>query len=340
VQHAAGSWYSPTGHLLYTSRDGGLFAAKFDVNRLALTSGAVSVVPGVDPLRFAMSASGALLYTTDETSRTQTQPVWVTREGHASLYDSTWIGHFEYPALSPDGRSLAISVRDRTTDLWIQRADGTRLKVPAPGALNWRASWTTDGRSLAFVSVGDLAKNAQDIAVYTAPADGSAKASLLWRHTFGLWETELSRDGTWIVARADEMGGDSRIRARRLTGDTALVGVIDDPALKQVYSISLSPDGRWLAYASTESAMQPDVYVTPFPGAHTRFQVSRGGGNPGSPTTLFSLAGYRRARNRQQYDVSPDAQRFIMIREQSGTANRGVVYVENWLTELRAKVKK
>ena len=113
-----------------------------------------------------------------------------------------------------------------------------------------------------------------------------------------------------------------------------------------------------------------EIFVTSFPDARTRFQVSRGGGteprwsrdgrelffesrgalkvvrvppgpvfNPSAPTTLFSVAGYRRARNRQQYDVSPDGQRFIMIREQSGTANRGVVYVENWLTELRAKVK-
>jgi serine/threonine-protein kinase len=168
----------------------------------------------------------------------------------------------------------------------------------------------------------------------------------------------------------DESGGISHVRARRLTGDTAFVPIIDDPAQRLVSTIALSPDGRWLAYHTNESAMQYEVYVTPFPAARTRFQVSRGGGteprwsrdgrelyfesggslkmvrvppgpmfNPSNPTTLFSLAGYRRARNRQQYDVSPDGQRFIMIREQSGTANRGVVYVENWLTELRAKVK-
>ena len=59
---------------------------------------------------------------------------------------------------------------------------------------------------------------------------------------------------------------------------------------------------------------------------------------PRNPTTLFSLAGYRRARNRQQYDVSPDGQRFLMIRERPGTANGGAVYVENWFTELRAKM--
>ena len=36
--------------------------------------------------------------------------------------DSSWRGHFEYPALSPDGRTLAVSVRDKTTDLWIREA--------------------------------------------------------------------------------------------------------------------------------------------------------------------------------------------------------------------------
>ena len=370
VQHAVGGWYSPTGHLLYTGRDGGLFAAGFDVRRLAVTSGAVSVIDGVDPLQFALSASGDLLYTTDEATRTRNQLVWVTRDGRASAYDSTWNGHFEYPALSPDGRSLAVSVRDKTTDLWIERSDGTRLKMSAPGTLNWRPSWTPDGKSLAFVSVGDLAKNHEDITLYTVPTDGSAKASLMMRQNVGVWEAELSHDGKWVVTRVDESGGVSHVRARRLTGDTALVPIIDDPAQRLVSTIALSPDGRWLAYHTNESAMQYEVYVTPFPEARTRFQVSRGGGteprwsrdghelyfesggslkmvrvppgpmfNPSNPTTLFSLAGYRRARNRQQYDVSPDGQRFLMIREQSGTANRGVVYVENWLTELRAKVK-
>jgi len=370
VQHAVGGWYSPTGHLLYTGREGGLFAASFDVRRLAVTSGAVPVVDGVDPLRFAMSASGDAVYTTDEGARTQNQLVWVTRDGRWSPYDSTWTGHFEYPALSPDGRSLAVSLRDRTTDLWIERSDGARLKIAAPGTLNWRPTWTPDGKSLLFVSVGDLARNAQDIALYTAPADGSAKASLLMRQNFGTWEGELSRDGGWLVTRVDETAGISHVRARRLGGDTTSVPIVDDPAQRLVSAIALSPDGQWLAYHTNESAMQYEVYVTPFPGARTRFQVSRGGGTeprwsrdgrelffegggalkvvkvppgpaftPSNPTALFSLTGYRRARNRQQYDVSPDGQRFLMIREQSGTANRGVVYVENWLTELRAKVK-
>ena len=45
-------------------------------------------------------------------------------------------------------------------------------------------------------------------------------------------------------------------------------------------------------------------------------------------------------RNRQQYDVSPDGQRFLMIRERGMTTAPTAVYVENWLTELTAKVKR
>ena len=58
------------------------------------------------------------------------------------------------------------------------------------------------------------------------------------------------------------------------------------------------------------------------------------------PKVMFSLAGYRRARNRQQYDVAPGDQRFIMIKEPPSSAVATVVSVEHWLPELLAKVKR
>ena len=61
--------------------------------------------------------------------------------------------------------------------------------------------------------------------------------------------------------------------------------------------------------------------------------------NAGTPRPLFSLTGYRRARNRPQYDVAPDG-RFLMIRETGRSATHGVVYAEHWLAELLAKVNR
>ncbi len=372
VPGAAGVWYAPTGQLLYTAREGGLFAANFDLASMTLTSGPMSVIDGVDPIRFALSASGSVLYTADETMRTLTDLVWVSRDGRQSAVDSSWVEHFEYPALSPDGKTLAVSVRAKTTDLWLQRSDGTRQKLVTPGVASWRPSWMSDGKSLVFSSVGDLEKDNNDVTLYRAPADGSTRASLLQRiGGAGLWEAELSRDGKWMVMRKDVTGSRNVVIARQVTGDTTFRTLFDVPSVQFALSLSLSPDGRWLAYASNESEGTVNVYVMSFPDAKAKFVMSRGGGTeprwshdgrelffesggmlkvvsvppgptftPGNPRTLFSLAGYRRARNRPQYDVSPDGSRFLMIRERGATTPPTVIHVENWLTELTAKMKK
>ena len=206
-----------------------------------------------------------------------------------------------------------------------------------------------------------------DSCKYQVPVDGSAPSRLLLHHRFGLWETEVSRDGQWLVVRSDEADGRSSIRGRRLRGDTTLVPLVVGKHLADY--ASLSPDGHWLAYGDDASGRK-EVYVTPFPGA-TSFQlVSRDGGTEprwahsgrelffksgtqlmavpvapgptfvaGTPRPLFSITEYREARNRQQYDVTPDDRRFVMIRDLSGKTPGTVIYVEHWFEELEAKLR-
>jgi eukaryotic-like serine/threonine-protein kinase len=367
VPNASGVWFAPTGHLLFTDRERGLFAAPFDLGRLELTGGAVSVIEGVEPTRFALSTSGAAVYVVDRTADAPSDLVWVTRDGRVEPVDSTWRGRFDYPAISPDGRSVAVSVRGRTTDLWIQREDGTRQKIIAEGEAAWRGSWTPDGESLAFVSVSKERGPGQARALL-ARADGVGTAWQLLTHDFPVWEVELSRDRQWVVFRADEEGGANRLHARRLQGDTAVLP-LPTGRLTGTVQVSLSPDGRWLAFTAAETAGPVEVYIASFPDMGSRRQVSRGGGNsprwsrsgrelffesggmlvtvavppgpvlaPGPPRPLFSLAGFRVARNRPQYDVAPGDQRFVMIRE-PGSAAREVVYVENWFTELEKRMR-
>ena len=140
VPNAAGAWYSPTGHLLYTDRAGGLYAADFDPKRLALTSSAVPIIEDVMPASFAISAvrKRALL---DQRGSASAELMWVSRDGKAEPVDSTWRGDFDYPALSPDGKALAVSVHDGSTQIWIRRVDGTRQKLTQSGTVNWRPSW-------------------------------------------------------------------------------------------------------------------------------------------------------------------------------------------------------
>jgi len=368
VPRAAGAWYSAEGRqLLYTSRQGGLYAMGFDARSLETRSSAVPVLENVEPASFTVSTSGTALYATDPSAGSPSELVWVSRDGRTEPFDSTWHGRFEYPALSPDGTGLAVSLREKTTDLWIRRGDGSKQKVILDGAANWRASWAPDGRSLTFVSVQNPG-NPNGVEIYRVQADGSARAELVHRDRFGIWEAELSRDGQWMVLRLDEEGSNSNLRLRRVTGDTALRPLLVDSSL--TLSVSLSPDGRWLAYSSNAVGQRYEVMVASFPGMGSVYQASNDGGteprwsrsgrelffesggklmsvavppgpsfNPGSPRALFSLAGYRRARNRPQYDVAPDG-RFVMIRETGRSASRGVVYAENWFAELLARVNR
>ena len=66
--------------------------------------------------------------------------------------------------------------------------------------------------------------------------------------------------------------------------------------------------------------------------------------NRGEQRTLFSHGSeYVRGTNYAAYDVSPDDQRFVMIRRTIGGAGQGqdstrLMFVENWFEELKAKV--
>jgi serine/threonine-protein kinase len=367
VPGATGGWYAPTGHLLYTDRDGGLFAMGFDPARLETTSSAVPVIPDVAAASFALSAGGDAVYSLNTASLEGSELVWSDRAGRVTPFDSTWRQRFEYPALSPDGRTLAVSVRGETTDLWIRRPNGGRQKVIASGSANWRPHWTADGDTIYFVSVGSRG-DANDVVIRKVRADLGAEPELAFRGPYGTWETEISPDGKWMIFRSDEESSISKVRYRALAGDTALRPLVAEASSST--TIALSPDGRWLAYSGTDaSEASYDVFITPFPAGTPRRLVSRGRGSEprwsrdgrelyyksdthmmavsvdagpgldvGDPRPLFSLAGYRSARNRQQYDVAPDG-RFLMIRDPLRGDAAPVVYAQGFLTELRAVMR-
>ncbi len=368
AQDAAGAWYAPTGHLLYTSREGGLFAAPFDLRALTLTGGAVPVLEGVEPGTVALSTTGALLYTTGGLlGRASRELTWVGRDGSATPVDTTWHARFVYPAVSPDGKAIAVSIMEGGTQLWLWRDDRTRQRLTQDGTVNWRPYWRADGQAIAYLSNagGPQGRDAYD--AFLVPVNGGARPTVIVDHTYGLWEVELTRDGQYLAVRADEEGSDGNIRYRRTSGDTTLAGLLTGADRTSVFD--LSPDGRYIAYSSDADGTI-EVYVSPFPSVAWRRPISSGGGTEvrwsrsgrelfyksathlmavpvtagasftaGAPRPLFRLDGYIAARNRQQYDVAPGDQRFLMIKDLAGPANENVFYVERWFTELEAKVR-
>ncbi len=139
VSDAVGAWYVPGGYLLFTDRGGGLYGVKFDVDRLAVTSGRVPLIPGVEPGNFTVSAKGSVLYASPGTGGGEASDLmWVALDGSAVPLDTMWKVDFNYPAISPDGKTLAVSVRGQTTQIWLRHADGRREQLTQQGAVNWR----------------------------------------------------------------------------------------------------------------------------------------------------------------------------------------------------------
>ncbi len=130
---------------------------------------------------------------------------------------------------------------------------------------------------------------------------------------------------------------------------------------------AISPSGRFIAYSSNESG-QNEIYVRPFPNVDDgKWQISRDGGTEpvwapqgqelfyrssqalivvgiktqptftqGSPEVLFT-GNYLTGTNNRKYDVAPDGQGFLMIKqEQTGAAQINVVL--NWFEELKQLV--
>jgi len=362
VDDAMGAWYSPTGHLLYTSRAGGLFAAPLDLGRLELTGGAVPVIPDVLPGSFTISPSGSVLYSTTANGLPRAGLVWVSRDGTAVPVDTAWSADFHYPAISPRG-TIAVTVTEGRTRIWLRRPDGTLQRLTPDGLVSWRPSWTPDGSGVLFASIRESTGMESDLNLYRLPADGGAAPQLVRDHPFAVYEGEISPDSQWLAFRSDEPL--SRLYVRRLHGDTALASLpAGSPPTTQ---LSISPDGSRIAFTVNQQG-QYDIMVAPFPDLSTTRVISRDGGTeprwsrngrelffksrgelmavdalPGSatafgtPHALFSVAPYRAAINRPEYDVAPDG-RFLMIRELAGD-NVSVVWVENWLEELKEKMR-
>ena len=351
-----------------------MLAAPFDVESLELTGPAVPVIEGV--ARFAVSPTGTLVYNTG-ISRDGgfLTPVWVERDGTSREIDPGWRAdgttRFSSLALSTDGTRLAISLLDDggTYDLWVKQLDsGPLSRVTFEGTRNYRATWSPDGQSLMFLSNRNEIGTAANL--WTQRADGGGTATLVLDRELSLREGVHSPDGEWLVFRdgGDFRAGDSgdiyAIRPGPDSTATALVATDFDEN-----SMALSPDGRWMTYVSNATG-RSEVYVSPFPDAGSGRQLvsTAGGSEPmwahsgrelfyrngadelvaaqvttgptftvGQQEVLFSLAGYYSGRGHPQYDVTPDDQRFVMLRF-GDEENAELVLVLNFFEELKERV--
>jgi hypothetical protein len=388
-------WALPGGAVAFVRRDGGVLAAPFDLRALTFKRSPMPVLEGVragaSGADMAVSANGTLIYVTGgavSRSAERYQPVWVTRTGVATAVDTGWTIPLNALgctcdgglALSPDGRRLALNVlrSGPDGDIYIKQLDATPFAL-TPLTFkgdNYNPAWTADGRSVLYI--GAQGNNAPGSSLFRRRADGTGAVDTLLRSVGGrdIIEVVPTRDTTQFILRMI-LSGPRRDIVLARGGDTTATPLMADSSFAEVFP-ALSPDGRWLAYASNETG-HFEVYVRPYPDVNARrVQVSQAGGSEprwshsgkelffrngtgalvaavvvpaatftlGAQAVLFEGSQFLTVGNQdaRSYEVAPGDQRFVFMRKVVPTGPAGalapdkLVQVTNWAAEVQAKL--
>ena len=249
------------------------------------------------------------------------------------------------PRVSPDGRRVAFELADDIPApgaapayrLRVASIDAVerslRLSPVGPGR-NYAPVWTTDGLRLVF----SVAADGEPDRLFVRRADGSDEPRRLVEGRAA--ESVVDDDrGLLFLLRS----GDADYDIARLDLATNVVTPLVVHAGSAQHSSRRSPDGRWLAYASTETGRQ-EVWLEPLPQTGQRFRVTQDGGrhplwSPDGRTLYFDredglyrvevftgaavpkigrprqlpIRGFVQGELRRQYDLLPDGRGFLLL---------------------------
>ena len=257
------------GRLLYLGATGNLEAVPLDVGAGKVTGEPVPVLSDVQPgegVDAAVSRTGALVYSVSA------HPEEIV-ELRTSGMRSVGLPASEYSGVrrSPDGRRIAVaSGISGKSDISIARVGATTLERLTDGGSNTRPEWTPDSREVLFVST-----RGGTSALWIQRADGGAPAKKLLEIPGGaIWEGQITPDGKSLIYRTGSQAS-ADIWYRSLSGDTTPKAIATSKYEED--SPRISPDGKWLAYSSTEPGIA-EIYVIAFPSLAERVQVTHGGG--------------------------------------------------------------
>ncbi|MGD0776205.1 MAG: protein kinase [Candidatus Solibacter sp.] len=363
------------GSLLFL-RDLALMAQTFDAGSLRLIGEPVAIMEDVGVNRFDNAAfwasdTGVLAY---RAGSNNSRLVWMSREGRR-LEEVEPGDRYDALALSPDDQRVALCRADTNniSDIWIYRFARkamTRLTYGS-GPVD-SPVWSPDGRQIAFSS-----GRTGTFQIYRMNADGSGREEKLTDGPDEKYPSGWSRDGKYLLyldgAQVREISSPPKaydVWLLPLEGDRKPVPLLQAPFDEEL--ATFSPDGKWIAYMSTESAPPWNVYVRAFSGPSlgpggkvqistdggwphwrgdgkeifyhrftdhpelmaARIRVGNGGIQSESPVELFPFGG-NASVTAHTWDVTADGQRLLIseLVGLSSVANRLNVVV-NWQARL------
>jgi Tol biopolymer transport system component len=206
---------------------------------------------------------------------------WVDRTGKTIKVIDEDLA-FYGPSLSPDGKKLAVGAGEKnlgTTDVWVydlKNLSKTRFTFGADkGEPHRLPVWSPDGTRIAF-----SAQTGGHYQIFVKAANGLGPETPVYPGEGERYGMSWSRDGKYLVA-LDEgtRGGAGTIVVIPMDGsEQKPFPLFPGNTGITLYSMPrVSPNGKWVAYMSSESG-RAEVYLTTFPKGEGKWQVSTKGG--------------------------------------------------------------
>ena len=281
-------------HLYCANEQRQIVSAEFNsasgkiTGKSVVIASAVGFQPSTYWAALAVGGNGTVIYNTG-VGAALSALTWVDRSGK----ELSRVGEpavMANPTLSPDGSRVAVDVADlkaNNVDIWLASTSGpgnTRFTFDPSEEV--AGIWSPDGSTVAW-----RAAPAGGCAVFTKRSNGLEREKRIYQAgpIDDFVPNSWSKDGKFIVATHWAPGHPYLVFVSVADGkETQLLNGKSNELDGQV-----SPDGKWVAYESDESGAW-EVYVTSFPAAVGKWQVSRGGGREprwrGDGKELFYIA--------------------------------------------------
>jgi len=265
--------YAPSGHLLYV-RDRVLMARAFDASSRSLQGEAFKLADAVDytpPGQAAFAISGSVLVYRPRQHLALGSLMWMDRNGEGVSEIAASAAAFRQLSLSQDSRKAVVERRDAQglSSVWtIDLESGATVRVPGE---YWSGApvLSPDSSVLAYSVATDSPPN-----IVVRRNGGTAPEQRITKSSEIQYPAGFTRDARTLLFRAfsNDTGWD--LFTVPLDGGVPQ-RLLQTPADET--EMSLSPDGRFLAYTSNESG-RTEVYLSRFPEMSNRQAVSAGGG--------------------------------------------------------------
>ncbi|MEO8380971.1 MAG: protein kinase, partial [Acidobacteriota bacterium] len=265
---------------LISARVPNLIAQRFDSERLELVGKAVPIARNVDwywaRFQGLFAGGGSTLV-----FRRPPAPVMHFLRldpGNDRPTEIREAGSYNAPHVSPEGRSIIVNRFDASTrksDPWLFDFDSgtwSRITFTAEAAGDDSAVFAPDGKRIAIASSRNVRTQTREL--WTQPVGGAAHQTLATGADY-IVATDWSRDGSKLLVSTQRSATGFDIEVVDAVHGGAFVPVVHTNA-NEIHG-RLSPDGKWLAYESDDGG-RAEIYVTNFPEATARWQVSTEGG--------------------------------------------------------------